>query len=454
MKRVFLLVVLLLLPAQALAEGPLDFTVHKFGSGSPVVLVVGGIQGDEPGGFSAATLLATQYRFTRGSVWVVPNLNFPSIIERSRGLYGDMNRKFAALSENDPQFARVRRIQSVVSAPEVDLVLNLHDGSGFYRPTYENTMRNPQRWGQAVIIDMESMEGGHVLGAFAEQAGRVVSEVNQHLLQDHHRYHIKNTHTDKGNPEMEKCLTWFAINHGKPAYGLEVSKDFTTEGRTYYHLQAIEAFLRLAGVEFERTFPLTFKGVRTALQSDISVAFAGERVRLPLENVRPRLSGYIPVPRDLYSNFSASKPILAVLGDQKELRVHYGNRVLTKFRPEWHDALPEVPDFQVVVDGEPRTVKPGEIVEVGEQFVVQGRDGYRIRAIGTGGGRDESGRTIGKKQFRPEYSVDVNKSTFRVEAYRDKDFAGMFLVRFGKPQLTASRTMSPSKSGPESDLGK
>ena len=30
-------------------------------SGLPVVLVVGGIQGDEPGGFSAATLLTTHY---------------------------------------------------------------------------------------------------------------------------------------------------------------------------------------------------------------------------------------------------------------------------------------------------------------------------------------------------------------------------------------------------------
>ena len=58
---------------------------------APVVLVVGGIQGDEPGGFSAATLLTTNYTIRKGVLWVVPNLNFPSIIKRSRGLYGDMN---------------------------------------------------------------------------------------------------------------------------------------------------------------------------------------------------------------------------------------------------------------------------------------------------------------------------------------------------------------------------
>ncbi|MBD5607756.1 MAG: deacylase, partial [Desulfovibrio sp.] len=67
---------------------PLDFNTFKLGSGDEAVLIVGGIQGDEPGGFSAATLLATRYEIKKGCLWVVPNLNFPSIIKRSRGLYG------------------------------------------------------------------------------------------------------------------------------------------------------------------------------------------------------------------------------------------------------------------------------------------------------------------------------------------------------------------------------
>ena len=116
-------------------SAPLDFTVSRMGEGAPAVLVVGGIQGDEPGGFSAAALLAVHYRFVRGTVWVVPNLNFLSIITRSRGDYGDMNRKFAELSPTDPDFHTVRRIQDIICSPEIKLVLNLHDGSGFYHPT-------------------------------------------------------------------------------------------------------------------------------------------------------------------------------------------------------------------------------------------------------------------------------------------------------------------------------
>ena len=95
---------------------PLDFTLTAHGSGEgPTVLIVGGIQGDEPGGFSAAALLATHYRYDGGTVLVIPNLNFPSIIKRSRGLHGDMNRKFAALRESDPEYATVRRLQSIIT---------------------------------------------------------------------------------------------------------------------------------------------------------------------------------------------------------------------------------------------------------------------------------------------------------------------------------------------------
>jgi len=56
----------------------LDFSLHKLESGiaGNTILIIGGIQGDEPGGFNAASLLVTNYRITKGNVWIVPNLNF------------------------------------------------------------------------------------------------------------------------------------------------------------------------------------------------------------------------------------------------------------------------------------------------------------------------------------------------------------------------------------------
>lgn len=274
----------------------MDFTTIRLGDAPRAVLVVGGIQGDEPGGFSAATLLATRYEIESGSVWVVPNLNFPSIIKRSRGLHGDMNRKFARLDETDPEFSTVRRIQELIRRPEVALVLNLHDGSGYYRSTYENYLCNPARWGQSVIIDQETLEPGIFMGALAREAAQVTQEVNRALLKPRHVLHVHNTNTAAGDKEMEKSLSYYAVRQGKAAFGLEASKEFPVELRAYYHLSMIEAFLRQAGIRFRRDFALTPEGVRGELRDNLGVSFAENRIFLPLEDVRPTIN-YLPLPK-------------------------------------------------------------------------------------------------------------------------------------------------------------
>ena len=95
---------------------PLEFTLHRHRDdpGGNTMLVIGGIQGDEPGGFNAASLLVTHYTVERGNLWIVPNLNFESIVRRSRGVHGDMNRKFPGVASDDPDYARVERIKSLI----------------------------------------------------------------------------------------------------------------------------------------------------------------------------------------------------------------------------------------------------------------------------------------------------------------------------------------------------
>ena len=67
--------------SQIVCAEPLRFSLHKIKSEipGPTLLVIGGIQGDEPGGFTAASMLVTNYNVTKGNVWVVPNLNFDPV---------------------------------------------------------------------------------------------------------------------------------------------------------------------------------------------------------------------------------------------------------------------------------------------------------------------------------------------------------------------------------------
>lgn len=441
--------------AVAAAAAAPDFTVTELGRGTPVVLVVGGIQGDEPGGFSAAALLATRYRFSQGTLRIVPNLNFPAIIQRSRGLHGDMNRKFAALSPQDPEYATVRRIQALITEPDVDIILNLHDGSGFYRPTRESAMRNPDRWGQSVIIDQAVCPGVR-FGQLETLAQNVTADANRHLLDAEHALHVKNTHTGEGDAEMAKSLTWFALSHGKAAFGLEVSKNFGVAHRAYYHLRMVESFLDRTGVEFERDFPLTPEGITRTLGSDVYVGFVNNRVVLPLDNARPMQAGSLPLPRGAENAISSSMPIVAVTTGKNVLQVHYGNNTVTSFRPDWLDTDDGLASVTVEVDGQPREVRFGDMIHAADSFRVASVPGYRVNAIGANKGRDESDITLRRRDFMPRYSVDKAGTTFRVEVYKDKLYAGTFMVRFGAPAVAVTTPLPPTLpavKGKESDLG-
>ncbi len=115
----------------------LEFSVGENGKSlddNNTVLIFGGIQGDEPGGFHAASLLLSDYNITKGKIIVAPNLAFDSIIKRSRGKNGDLNRKFASISPKDPDYQTVKRIKELILLPEVSMVINLHDGWGFISP--------------------------------------------------------------------------------------------------------------------------------------------------------------------------------------------------------------------------------------------------------------------------------------------------------------------------------
>ncbi len=435
------------------ASAESSFSLHKAGpGGGPTLLIVGGIQGDEPGGFSAAALVASRYRITRGQVWVVPDLNFASILQRGRGLFGDMNRKFAALSSDDPEYALVEAIKAVLLDDSVDLVLNLHDGSGFYRPTFEDALRNPNRWGQSVIIDQEGMEARR-FGNLSEMAATAVADANNSLLNPGHRYHTHNTNTRAGDKEMEKTLSYFAVCSGKPAFGVEASKDFTTEFRVFYHLGIIESFMRQMGIGYERGFELTPGGVLAALNSDLTVTAYGDRLVLPLDNARPDL-GLLPFKKGADPEYRASKPLLALVRDREDWRVAYGNRTLTRVRPAFMEFDESLDTVEISLDGKKRTARVGEVLHAKNSFMIHSRPGYRVNAIGAQKDKSgtEAGVTIARADFMPRYSVDKNATTYRVEFYKDKAFAGMILVRFGPDPAPPAEPLTATK-GPESSFG-
>lgn len=454
----------LALPAPASRLG-LDFSLHKIESGrpGPTVLVVGGIQGDEPGGFSAASLLVSHYRVASGAVWVVPNLNPLSMIRISRGVNGDLNRKFAALDPKDPDYPAIQRIKAIIADKRVDMVLNLHDGWGFYRPHYVDWWQCPDRWGQSIIVDQAEISTAR-FNRLEDLAQRVVDDVNVHLYEPGHVYHVKNTQTrrldNETAKEMAKTLTFFAIGQGKPAFGIEASKNFPPHLRTYYHLRAVEAFFRQTGIEYDRSFDLAAAEIQKTMNQNLALSLFGDRIFLDLRDARDRL-GFMPLKKNAALEFSAPSPLITLVDADRRLKVYYGNRNVTEIDPQYFDYDTSVKTVAMDIDGARREAPVGSAVKVGKRFSVLAPPEYRVNVIGFSkpGLDNEAHLSIGREDFMERFSVDKAGNIFRVEIYRGDKFAGMILVDFGQglehlaragaagdiPEIPAAAVEKPAK---------
>lgn len=411
----------------------IDFDFIKKGQQDDnTLLIIGGIQGDEPGAFMAASIITTHYKIKKGSVWVVPNLNFYSIIKRSRGPYGDMNRKFAHISPTDPDYNTVQRIKEYITSPEVRVVLNLHDGSGFYREEHKDWNFSPNRWGQSSIIDQSNLSV-RSYGNLEEISKRVCEHVNENLLRQRDLYHTKNTHTRQGDKEMEKSLTYYAINNGKAAFGNEASKNLPLHERTYYHLLALEKYMNIMGIEFEREFDLDSKSVKDVIDDDIYISFYDDRIQLPLSQIRTILR-YFPIRKDGTLEFTPSNPLLTVIKKNGQFVIHYGNRKLANLKPEYREIDNSIKSVSMLIDGERRNLKMGSIIDVDTSFQVEPLEGVRVNVIGfvKNGVENESGISVNKDKFIKRFSIDKKGNLYRIEFYKGKKFAGMILVNFDK----------------------
>ena len=423
---------------------PLRFSLHKIESGipGPTLLVIGGIQGDEPGGFTAASMLVTNYKIKSGSVWVVPNLNFESIIRRSRGIHGDMNRKFNVLSKNDPEFSEVQKIKKIILNKEVDVVVNLHDGSGFYKKKYINRMHNPSRWGQSIIIDQESLDVKN-FGNLSKIATNVQKYINKQLRKKSKFFYVKNTETKKGDLEMEKSLTYFSIKNNQPAFAVEASKSFLTYERTYYHLLAVEGFMNELGIEYKRNFKMTRNDVAKQIGNNLKISLYDNRINFDVEKAR-RYLNYVPLKKHSSFKYKKNNPLIAVIKTNKTLRVRYGNRYVTSLKPQYFDYDYSLDSLNIEIDGKNKKINIGDKVNVEQHFRVLAEKDYRVNIIGYSkrGRVNENGLLIKRKQIKSRFSIDKNERIFRVEFYKGNKFSGMILVNFINSKNTQPLSMN------------
>lgn len=397
----------------------------------PTLLVIGGIHGNEPGGYFSAAILSRYYTITEGNLWIIPDLNRPSIQQNSRGINGDMNRKFADIDPQDPDITTVAEIQKIITEKQVGVVLNLHDGHGFYRKEHLNTIFNPNAWGQTCVIDQGSLDTEHPFGNLNEIASKVNLELNNALIADHHFFDIRNTNTRFDDETMKHSLTFFAVSRNKPAFAIETSKNLPTlHHKVFYQLHAIECYMKLMGIKYERTFDLSLDIIEELLKKNEEVTINND-FYLNLKNLKNSLS-FIPLQSE-GNEFKFTHPLGSIQKNNEQYDIFIGNKKITTLIPSYHLKESCSNPISIVVDGKLRDIPLATDFFVTADFKVINKDmNTRVNIIGftQKGVKDEANIRVGLSDLDSKYSIDTSNKSYRIEFYRQNHFCGMVLVHF------------------------
>ncbi|MDH4943551.1 M99 family carboxypeptidase catalytic domain-containing protein [Sulfurimonas sp. C5] len=395
------------------------------------LLVIGGIHGNEPGGYFAASLLATHYQITSKNLWIIPNLNQESILRNERGIHGDMNRKFSFIKPNDQDKKIVDEIKQIILSPNVSLVVNLHDGHGFYRKENKGSIFNPNAWGQTCVIDQCQLKQNQTFGNLNDIAVNVKKNINQRLLAKHHKFDVKNTKTKYEDEAMQLSLTYFAVTHNKPAFAIETSKNLSSLAqKVFYQLLAIEEYMKIMGIKYSRDFELNEKEITKVLRNYGTLSINGNFF-LDLNNIK-KILRFIPI-KSKSNDFSFSHSLGKIKESKGVYEVYIGNNLVTKLKPQYFEICPKSPEnFAVEIDGKLFSIKKASKFFVSDDFKVLSIKGYRVNVIGfsSKNTEDESNITIRKDDMNKFYSIDQDNRVYRIEFYKKDEFCAMILVQF------------------------
>jgi len=395
------------------------------------LLVVAGIHGNEPGGYFAAAILAKYYTITSKNLWIIPNLNKESIRRNRRGINGDMNRKFSYVKKRDKDKAIIDEVKKIILSPKVSLVLNLHDGHGFYRKKNKGSIFNPNAWGQTCVIDQCNLKANQPFGNLNDIALQVKNNINKKLLKEHHSFNVKNTNTKYDDEAMQLSLTYFAVTNNKPAFAIETSKNLSTlSQKVFYQLLAIEEYMKVMGITFIRNFDFTEAEIKKILTNYGSLEI-NNNILLDLSDIKKSLS-YIPI-KSKGNVFKFSHP----LGNIKKIKgryyVYIGNKLITQLKPQYFKMSTNCHNiFNFVIDGKNKSLPKTSTFYVNADFKVIKSKNQRVNVIGYQGKphTDESEVVISLKNLNKRYSVDKQHKVYRIEFYNNDEFCTMLMVHF------------------------
>jgi predicted deacylase len=200
-----------------------DLFVVKGNDPGPVVLIVGGIHGNEAAGVKAAKQIKDLH-IKRGTLLVLPEANKNAVEMEKRCVPGewDLNRSFPASSRDKPSNPLSQAIYSLLADYSVDWVLDLHEGINYNRVS--------DSVGQSVIY--------YERGNTGEYARSIVNTLNQDISSSTRKFSLLK------NPVQGSLARSAAEYEECNAMIIETCMKDKLATRIDYHVEAVKVVLK------------------------------------------------------------------------------------------------------------------------------------------------------------------------------------------------------------------
>ena len=361
----------------------------------PTIMVQGGIQGDEITGFLTAQHL-TGATLENGRLIIIPRANVPSIHKRQRLINVDLNRRFDRDYNEFYEDHLARAIRFFLT--QSNAFIHLHEGSGFYHPVWVDSLRNPRRFGQSIIIDTPIFEDRIFL---ANYVNSVLDRLNPAIVPADFRFQLFSTDTFKtgsAHSEQLKSLTCYALTSlAIPAFAIEVSKDIVqVDWKVRQQLRATQLLLEQLGLRLHIQEPERWEPARLSLPAvpiGNTRLQAGSRGSIGLAPYAPIELSSADLGLEHLSSavgvFASDRPEINLLHTPRlpmdpfaSLEIRADGTLLGSLSVTWTGAWPKsgptaTPWFVCWHNGALRSIPAGHTLQavVGDQLVLEGIHG-------------------------------------------------------------------------------
>lgn len=214
------------------------FYVFKGAKTGPVMILDGGIHGDEIASYMACDSIVKYINLFSGTLIVIPRTNIQACKQNTREVNFDFNHAFPGdLKADLYEYQLAYEFMWLVDSVKPDLIINLHEARTKWSP---KALTDPDKaYGQIVISCLQPFE---------ELLVRSVDNMNKKIPAGDYQYH-----THYYSVREYSSLDNFVLKFGIKSYTVESFRGFNIDERVKLQLIAALQFMEEIGLEF--SFP-------------------------------------------------------------------------------------------------------------------------------------------------------------------------------------------------------